>query len=329
MENAVHFRPHRLGHLNLFVSDVERSAAFYRDVCGFREVFREPGISMIFMSNGNTHHDVGLMEISPAERVGRDGHVQVKPGAGKTPGLNHLGLEMPTEVDLVKAYRRAKAQGVAINRTTDHQMSHSVYVTDLNGHTLEFYADVVDDWMEFYAAHRGKLISGHWEPESGTPLEKSKSGPRLPYYRSASSILAARNTSFAGLPVKDLQSSLCYYQDVVGMEVLHIDAASKIAVVGNRDGNRGDICLVERAVFPASRLLFGGVRLHQGAHAIQAVRSLAAWKVQATVVGSADKTAVIMLDPDGIPLVLVTCAAVELFKAHGRQVVQEIERLSS
>ena len=75
--------------------------------------------------------------------------------------------------------------------------------------------------------------------------------------------------------------------------------------------------------------MFGGVRLHQGADAIQAVRSLAARRVQATVVGSADTTAIIVLDPDGIPLVLATCAAVELFKVYGRQVVQEIERLSS
>jgi catechol 2,3-dioxygenase len=329
MENLVHFAPRRLGHLNLFVSDVEKSAAFYRDICGFREVFREPGISMIFMSNGNSHHDVGLMEISPAERVGRDGHVQVKPGAGKTPGLNHLGLEMRTEVDLVQAYRRAKAQGVAISRTTDHQMSHSVYVTDLNGHTLEFYADVVDDWMEFYAANRGELISGHWEPESGKPLQKSKSAPRLPYYRSEAAILAAKNTSFAGLPVRDLQSSLRYYQDVVGMDVLSIDAASKIAVVGNKDASGGDICLVQRQVFPSSRLLFGGVRLHQDVDPGQAVRSLTARNVCATVVGSADKAAVIVLDPDGIPLMLVTCPAVELFKAHGHSLVQEIERLSS
>lgn len=329
MKNLVQFAPRRLGHLNLFVSNVEKSAAFYRDVCGFREVFREPGISMIFMSNGNSHHDVGLMEISPAERVGRDGHIQVKPGAGKTPGLNHLGLEMPTEVDLVKAYRRARAQGVAISRTTDHQMSHSVYVTELNGHTLEFYADVVDDWMQFYAAHRGELISGHWEPELGTPLEKSKSAPRLPYHRSGNSILAAKNTSFAGLPVRELQSSLRYYEDVVGMQPLNVDSTSKIAVMGNKEAGGGDICLVERPVFPSSRLLFGGVRLHPDVDAGQAVRSLTARKVPATVVGSADKTAVIVLDPDRIPLMLVTCPAVELFSAHGRDLLQAIDRLSS
>jgi len=105
----VRFSPRRLGHLNLFVRDVEKSAAFYRDVCGFQEVFREEGISMVFMSNGNTHHDLGLMEITDATRIGRDGHVQVKPGTGKTPGLNHLGFEMETELGLVEAYRRAKS----------------------------------------------------------------------------------------------------------------------------------------------------------------------------------------------------------------------------
>ena len=40
-------RPRRLGHGNLFVSDVQRAIAFYRDVCGFDYVFHEDGIQML------------------------------------------------------------------------------------------------------------------------------------------------------------------------------------------------------------------------------------------------------------------------------------------
>src|SRR6266851_5100237 len=123
MENrtGVEIAPQRLGHLNLFVTDYEKSGQFYSNVCGFREVFREPAISMIFMSNGNTHHDLGLMEITTGERIGKGGHVQVAPGKGRTAGLNHLGFEMQTEEQLVQAYRRAKSKAIKINRTTDHQ----------------------------------------------------------------------------------------------------------------------------------------------------------------------------------------------------------------
>jgi len=68
------------------VTDYEKSDQFYSNVCGFQEVFRERGISMIFMSNGNTHHDLGLMEITYRRRIGKDGHVQVAAGNGRTAG---------------------------------------------------------------------------------------------------------------------------------------------------------------------------------------------------------------------------------------------------
>ncbi len=104
--------------MNLFVSDLERSGRFYTNVCGFEEVFREPGISMIFLSNGNSHHDIGLMEVTTGARIGKDGHVQVQPGQGKTPGLNHLGFEMRTEAEMVDAWRRATSPMPACRRAT-------------------------------------------------------------------------------------------------------------------------------------------------------------------------------------------------------------------
>ena len=60
-EPAVRFHPRRLGHANLFVSDLDRSMRFYSAVCGLEEVRREPAIRIGFLSNGNTHHDVGLV----------------------------------------------------------------------------------------------------------------------------------------------------------------------------------------------------------------------------------------------------------------------------
>ena len=72
-EHMVRFRPRRLGHANLFVSDLDRSMRFYNAVCGLEEVRREPAIRIGFLSNGNTHHDVGLVQSSTARRVGRGG----------------------------------------------------------------------------------------------------------------------------------------------------------------------------------------------------------------------------------------------------------------
>ena len=105
---AIKFSPRRIGHANVFVTDVFRSAEFYTNVCGVEEIGREMAIPAIFISNGNTHHDYGLVRVSPdgQERRGRDGHVQLHKGRGLKAGLNHFGWEMENEYELVEAYKR-------------------------------------------------------------------------------------------------------------------------------------------------------------------------------------------------------------------------------
>ena len=141
VKQNVRFSPRRLGHGNLFVGELERSAQFYNKVCGLQEVYREPPIHAAFLSSGTSHHDIALMQISENERVGRQGHIQVPRGRGEIAGLNHLAWEMENEALLVDAYDRAKTAGVHINRTADHQVSHSVYLFDPDGNLHEFYAD--------------------------------------------------------------------------------------------------------------------------------------------------------------------------------------------
>ena len=325
----VRFSPRRLGHLNLFVRDVEKSAAFYRDVCGFQEVFREEGISMVFMSNGNTHHDLGLMEITDATRIGRDGHVQVKPGTGKTPGLNHLGFEMETELGLVEAYRRAKKHNLPISRTTDHQIAHSVYMSDCEGHTLEFYSDVVDDWKRVYAENQGALISGHWDIEAVEPLRATKAPHAPDLYRNDHSVLKAQKVAYAGLPVKDLARAVDYYSDVVGLKTASVDDQSKFAVMHGSAGGGCDVCLIEASEFPAVRMIFGGVHLHDGKPIRESLEALKRQNVSAAIIGDEAAECIIVLDPDGIPLVYSTSPSLDLMTRHGPSIVAEVRRITS
>jgi len=328
MKTNVRFSPRRLGHLNLFVRDVERSAAFYRNVCGFQEVFREPGISMIFMSNGNTHHDLGLMEITNDVRIGRDGHVQVKPGAGKTPGLNHLGFEMETESGLVDAFRRAKKSDLPISRTTDHQIAHSVYMADSEGHMLEFYADVVDDWRRIYAENVGELISGHWDPEAQPPLTESKIEMVPDLYRADEAVLMAEKVAYAALPVRNFGAALDYYVDVVGLELVNHSAEDGFAVMKGSASGGCDVCLVQTDGFPKVRLFFGGIRLHDGKPVEESYKVLSEQGVPSVIVGSGRNNCIVVVDPDGIPLVYSTAPSLDLMAEHGMDIVTEVRRLS-
>ena len=162
----VMFSPRRLGHANLFVGELERSSEFYTNVCGLTEVFREPPIKAIFLSNGSSHHDVALIEVSRKARKAGDGSSLISEKRGMTPGLNHFGWEMENEAVLLEAYERALESGLPIHRTADHQVSHSVYLFDPEGNYHEFYADAAKDWREVWQHGNTEVLTVKWTPDN-------------------------------------------------------------------------------------------------------------------------------------------------------------------
>jgi catechol 2,3-dioxygenase len=127
-----------LGHLVLYVRDVERSAAFYRDVLGWAEILHsEHGIAAF--SGGRTHHELLLIEVGDdAEPV----------PAGRRVGLYHFGLKVgDTDDELREALERVRGAGGRIVGATDHTVTHSLYVLDPDGNEIELYIDVPGvDW---------------------------------------------------------------------------------------------------------------------------------------------------------------------------------------
>jgi catechol 2,3-dioxygenase-like lactoylglutathione lyase family enzyme len=53
----------RLNHAVLYVRDVERSIAFYRDVLGFRVVHRLQGAAFLRAAESDNDHDLGLFAL--------------------------------------------------------------------------------------------------------------------------------------------------------------------------------------------------------------------------------------------------------------------------
>src|SRR5258708_24568236 len=84
-----------LGHLVLYVRDVVRSATFYRDVLGWRQIMPEVGqdpVGVAAFSSGRTRHELLLIA------VGTDA---TPIPSGRRVGLYHFGLNVgDTDDDL-------------------------------------------------------------------------------------------------------------------------------------------------------------------------------------------------------------------------------------
>jgi len=136
-----------LGHLVLYVRDVERSRRFYRDVLGWREVAGD--VSLPFaaaaFSSGRTHHELLLIE------VGADAAALP---AGRRVGLYHFGLKIgESDDELREARQRLVEAGVPLVGASDHTVTHSLYIEDPDGNEIELYIDVQPEvWRDDPAA---------------------------------------------------------------------------------------------------------------------------------------------------------------------------------
>lgn len=297
------FAPRRLAHVNLYVGDLDACLRFYRDVCGLTVVFDEPGVGASFLSNGNTHHDLALMQVSSQSHVGRDGHVQVSAERGSAPGLNHLAWEMRTEADLVAAIAAAPRHGVEVRRLLDHLISRSAYLADPDDVWHEFYSDSTDRWRELYVEMTDQLISARWEPDLEAASQVSfieEDAPLVPHDGAA---MRSLRTSRAAIVVSDLAASVAFYGERLGIRALAVvpgdGAAEGYAVLAGSLGN-GDLLLLQQRDGDALGLHHFGLEVADDAELDAGLRRLAAAGVPVveelrTAVGRA----VVVRDPDG------------------------------
>jgi catechol 2,3-dioxygenase len=134
-----------LGHLVLYVRDVERSRRFYRDVLGWKEVVDAPMPGAALFSSGRTHHELLLLQV---------GDDATPIPVGRRLGLYHFGLKIGESDDELRAALQTLVdEGVEIVGATDHTVTHSLYIRDPDGNEIELYIDVQPEtWREDPAA---------------------------------------------------------------------------------------------------------------------------------------------------------------------------------
>jgi catechol 2,3-dioxygenase len=139
--------PRAINHLVLNVTDMEVSHRFWTEIIGFRcvaQLKQVPGRTrpnMRFYSGvdpqgGVTHHDLALAEVPKTTENGGAAHDEWKLMPRRT-GLNHVAIAWPDRESWLKQIAYLQSKGVPFHRRINHGMTHSVYISDPDGHGIE------------------------------------------------------------------------------------------------------------------------------------------------------------------------------------------------
>jgi len=140
------YRPKYLGHVNIYVRNVERSHKWYEDVLGLHTYDYMPGRAAFMSADQEQSHEVALIQ------VGEDALLQQK----KQVGLNHMAWMMHSLDDLKESYQRLKELNVPIDHVSDHGLSIGIYFRDPDGNGVEVSYELPrNQW-----ARQDKVFSG-------------------------------------------------------------------------------------------------------------------------------------------------------------------------
>src|SRR4029453_3357795 len=114
-----------LGHVGIYVRDLERMVAFYRDVMGMRITKQNWRAGVVFLSADpdEVDHEIALMRGRPDER---DPHL-----------IQQISMRVATLDDLRAFRRRLVAEGYRIEGVVNHASAMGCYFFDPEAHPPE------------------------------------------------------------------------------------------------------------------------------------------------------------------------------------------------
>jgi catechol 2,3-dioxygenase-like lactoylglutathione lyase family enzyme len=137
-------RPRVLGvaHIALFVSDIEKSRAFYKDFLGFGEPFKldkpDGTLSLTFIKVNDRQY----IELFPG----------LQPGADR---LNHISIQTD-DAEAMRAYLGSRGVKVPVTVPKGRIKNSNFNVKDPDGHTVEIVQYEPDGWSE---REKGKFMT--------------------------------------------------------------------------------------------------------------------------------------------------------------------------
>ncbi len=122
-----------VGEVNIKVKDLDNAITFYQNIIGFKVLEKTDG-KAVLTTDGKTP----LLTLEqPADVI---------PKAGRTSGLYHFAILLPTRADLSVFLRHLILTRYPFG-ASDHYVSEALYITDPDGNGIEVYRDrPSDEW---------------------------------------------------------------------------------------------------------------------------------------------------------------------------------------
>ena len=116
-----------LGHVGIYVCDLERMVGFYRDVMGMRVTKQNWRAGIVFLSADPdaVDHEIALMRGRPSTD---DPHL-----------IQQISMRVATLDDLRDFHRRLRAEGYRIERVVNHASAIGCYFFDPEGNRTEVF----------------------------------------------------------------------------------------------------------------------------------------------------------------------------------------------
>ncbi|OMP68192.1 VOC family protein [Domibacillus epiphyticus] len=116
-----------VGEVNITVMDLKRAMTFYKNVIGF-QVLEQTDRTAVLTTDGKT------------PLVTLEQPLDVSPKEGRTTGLYHFALLLPSRADLSVFLHHLLQTGYRFG-ASDHYVSEALYINDPDGNGIEVYRD--------------------------------------------------------------------------------------------------------------------------------------------------------------------------------------------
>ena len=206
-----------IGHVSLSVANLENQIGFYQQALGFQLHWRDGNQAGLGAGGPDL---LRLVEQPDFKRYGR------------VTGLYHFAVLFPNKRELARAIARLFALKYE-NYPTDHIMTKSTYLDDVEGNGIELYCESPEDgtWSMKNGIYEARRADG--TPSNGRePLDLNglfshlKEDDRLDV-----SIPAETRIGHMHLHVRNLDEAVDFYHGVLGFDVMGIAKAFQMAFV--------------------------------------------------------------------------------------------------